>query len=874
MSFLAVAIALACANVAAALVPTITWASTPTYPGETLVLHGAFEGDCAVNLTTTGAGGGSSLSLTPLQSADWSLKVGIPSALEVGAYSVTVVCPSGTSEPRLINAAEVWWFQGDVGNASTAGGWLRILGPVLRLSSPAGAVERLEAAIRDVRDAMTQPIMAADLAWADDSLLAVYAAQLISLRSQLAAARAADSAPITVRLSPTAGGAAAYILAAPSNASLHSAHFALPASLPLGDYFVAVANGHGPDNDANAPAGSGTFTSAAFFESAFRPDAATISVQAPKRLPPGVFVVTQPADPCILPCQTSDESLAVALAAAAAAGGGTVFFPCGRYYLSQPIVVPPNTVLAGEDTTLTSVWFAEANRTTAPLFYIQLNDTAAFHGSQAPALGAAAAGSGLASWGLVNFTLYITAFHNQVILVSNRTDGFLMSRMRLRINPFAFTWGPYQESRGRMPDFNVSNLATVLDLHGVNHVVVDNDIWGAAMLIGSWFMVGEPDNSNFWPNWRRGHAYSYIARNTLWNGQASHYMQLWRQVLFERNVITGATEAAGGQSLGTGPMGGMAQHIYHADNLIRFTWGGDREVMTYDDAGGAYYGPLASVEPGENGTSVVTLAGDAWPASDWEMGGWFGAQIYVINGTGQTQIRRVVQPGVGVEPSPTNRTWVIASPFEVTPDLGASGSWVEIMPFRGRNIFFRNYNGDTGPFQFYGHGVQNLVTGVKFDRVRGMIGWAQWRGWIPPPPVNETGQWTTDPRGELGGAFGNGLQPNVQNIHRSVSFLEGNHLVNYMSNQSGYVEFWGGAAVVLYPVETLNPVQYPNAPHSTHIGILYRDVTMASNGGFLFGNGTADVVVEGAVVNASGGACVAVQPSTSLIYLAPDIVCT
>lgn len=158
--------------------------------------------------------------------------------------------------------------------------------------------------------------------------------------------------------------------------------------------------------------------------------------------------------------------------------------------------------------------------------------------------------------------------------------------------------------------------------------ITDNDIWGAAMLMNSCLNNNLPDGANNWPNFRRGHAYSYIARNLLWNGQASHFMQLWRQVsggcsravqgstsmphcgytavmaitlhriirismvyhykpqvIFEQNVIIGATTAAGGQSLGTGPMGGMAQHIYHADNRVQFTWGGDREVMTYDDAG-------------------------------------------------------------------------------------------------------------------------------------------------------------------------------------------------------------------------------------------------------------------------------------------------
>lgn len=94
-----------------------------------------------------------------------------------------------------------------------------------------------------------------------------------------------------------------------------------------------------------------------------------------------------------------------------------------------------------------------------------------------------------------------------------------------------------------------------------------------------------------------------------------------------------------------------------------------------------------------------------------------------------------------------------------------------------------------------------------------MMGWGQWRGWVPPPPPNNTAFWDAWGAGagiagggdtddvaiadsssqqdvkQLGGAMGNGLQPNVQNIHRGVTFVEGNHQTNYNCNQSGYVEW-------------------------------------------------------------------------------------
>lgn len=409
----------------------------------------------------------------------------------------------------------------------------------------------------------------------------------------------------------------------------------------------------------------------------------------------------------------------------------------------------------------------------------------------------------------------------------------------------------------------------VIDLHGVNHVITDNDIWGIGTLINSFSDLGDPPAANSWPSWRRGHAYSYIARNVLYCGQASHFMQLWRQVIFERNVIFGATEAAGGQSFGTGPMGGVAQHVLHADNTIRFTWGGDREVMTTDDAGGAYYGPLESV----NGT-VLTLAGDAWPASDWEMGGWYGSQVLVLNGTGAAQTRRVVLPGVNTTASPTNRTWVLDAPFQVTPTTTggpALPSWVEVMPFRGRAIFHRDYNVDTGPHQLYGHAVEFIVSSVKFERVRGLIGWGQWRGWVPPPPANDSA-WTevgVDGRSTahtLRGLMGNGLQPVVRAAYRGNLVLEREHLTNYGSNQSGYKEFFAGASHVLYPAAALN-ANITTSPHPVHMGVTYRgEVTP---GGFLLGGDDTDVLIQDADVTAADPAagCFDVSPRSTLVLI-------
>ena len=70
------------------------------------------------------------------------------------------------------------------------------------------------------------------------------------------------------------------------------------------------------------------------------------------------------------------------------------------------------------------------------------------------------------------------------------------------------------------------------------------------------------------PNTCRGSTYGYVADNILHNGGASHNMYQWRQVIFERNIASGASVIAMGQPVGVAADGGYAHHILHADNVI------------------------------------------------------------------------------------------------------------------------------------------------------------------------------------------------------------------------------------------------------------------------------------------------------------------
>ena len=242
-----IALAALAAGAAVQAVPAaITWLSTPTLPGETLMLHGAGL-SAACSLAVNATVGSAVLVPIPGQDSDGSLKFTLPPSLPLDAYALELSCPGSplVRPVALLNAAEAWWFQGDIGNAATSSGWLRVMGPVLQLDTANSTVANLQTAIREVRDAIASPATAADLAWEPESGLAAAVARLLDLRTQLQATLALPAAPrpVTLRLTPSVGSPR-YVVA--TNASLHAAFFALDAaSVPpgLGEWAVAVANG-------------------------------------------------------------------------------------------------------------------------------------------------------------------------------------------------------------------------------------------------------------------------------------------------------------------------------------------------------------------------------------------------------------------------------------------------------------------------------------------------------------------------------------------------------------------------------------------------------------------------------------------------------
>ena len=124
-------------------------------------------------------------------------------------------------------------------------------------------------------------------------------------------------------------------------------------------------------------------------------------------------------------------------------------------------------------------------------------------------------------------------------------------------------------------------------------------------------------------------------------------------MIFEDNDVTGVSLVAGGQSFGTGPWGGYTHNYLSARNTLRFTWGNDREVMTYDAEGVQYFGSVSALNgslltapncPGILGARFEPPKSEA--PSTMPVSNPRGGMVLITDGPGAGQYRRIVDWGV------------------------------------------------------------------------------------------------------------------------------------------------------------------------------------------------------------------------------------
>ncbi len=752
----------------------------------------------------------------------------LPADVPLGIYTLRVLCgdADGASNALSINEPRILWSQGNCGNESTSGGTVRVLGTAISLSSDNKCQQTVRRRQRDAEVALRS---------GDFERVAALAKELAALPC------AAGGATTRLRLT---GPKNVTISATASSMTEYHAKFALPASLPPGEYTVGLSNGLGvADED---------FASMSWFESPDHPVVESITVRAPApvaanaqsfqadtvchAVAEGVFDMSKygPKSGFPAPGQPpvdSTPALLSAIAAADKAGGGTVYFPRGQYFMRGQIEVPSGVYLKGAGTDLVSLYWAETNRTNYPQTMIK---------------GVPGQGRGdRVTWGLGDLTIYATAYYHNVIIdadVSCNTqkapwgctrlsEGFTMLRVRVRANAYFASGGPF--SQDFRPRANVDFNFTQSQVQGV--VMLTGDNWRVegcdVLATGTVFWSGASQGGF------GGNTYGILRGNKVRNGGNALAMDQWKQAIVEDNEITGATLAAMGNNVAT-YNGGWAQHVALLNNSISHVWGGDRELVTFDNAGGAWFGPLAAV----NGTHV-TASGDRIPlnrsdgASSTNGGGWVveGGALIVLNGTGAGQVRRVVS-------STGARDWTLDAPLDAVDLADASAgngtpSYVQILPFRGRCIFHGNTFRDTGALQFYGIGFESIVSENNMERVGGLVSWGQWRGWNPTAEVS------------LRGEMGCGANPNIRNVFERNDFSEGNAVVNFYTPEGASWNFGRGYVI--------GSTSGGGAGGSTgsRVGDLsmnsftvFRGNTIESNGGILIADDSSYVLVEDNVI--------------------------
>ena len=226
----AVLLLLHCAGSAA--LPTINWMSSPARDGEmVLASGGGFTNSSLVTLTdSTGAKHTAAATNVHAHGIAFQLPAG-----KIGGISLFDVSIDGSS-PTPLNAPDCWWWQGDAGNSSTPGGWLRVFGRAISVHSA-----------EDATRAATADKLALDTAISQGRF--AEARQLIDRLEMLRqpGTRGAPSATTQLRLTSKSEALATttptVISAVAANSSVFEARFELPASLAPGEYTAEISNG-------------------------------------------------------------------------------------------------------------------------------------------------------------------------------------------------------------------------------------------------------------------------------------------------------------------------------------------------------------------------------------------------------------------------------------------------------------------------------------------------------------------------------------------------------------------------------------------------------------------------------------------------------
>jgi hypothetical protein len=474
--------------------------------------------------------------------------------------------------------------------------------------------------------------------------------------------------------------------------------------------------------------------------------------------------------------------LETALKQAEANKGGIIYFPRGEYHLSDSIEVPDHTILRGESKELVSLYWLDQEKLQKSMI----------HGQK---------------FAIEDLTLYCQ-YHFMAFIRIDQGE-FRMTRVRMRANHMYMLGRAKGEVpfHGRQLKMEPREESTALYLNALKSFsITDCEILAGSMGMTIW-------NSN----------YGIFRNNHVQFGRRAFTCECSNQLIIERNNLEGHDMAATGNDFATF-FGNSEENVLFKENRFANAYGLDRELLTFDATGGAYFGRIATV----SGKKMVLAKDPLFKRYAQNSPNWVNTAVCILKGKGIGQYRRVVKH--------SGRDWEVDEPWKIDPD---ETSILSIVPFRGRTLILDNTFEDGGAMQLYGMSIENIVSGNKGMRMSGFFAWglnARLWGW----------------------------QPTWYNQFLNTQILEGN---NY-SHTPALIGIWGN-------VETLDEVKnnsnkpekertvfeeiwnhFEITPQMADLSlarcIVVRNNLFRSNGKILINGNTSDVVIEKNAISKSG----------------------
>ncbi|MCA1596653.1 MAG: right-handed parallel beta-helix repeat-containing protein, partial [Chloroflexi bacterium] len=345
------------------------------------------------------------------------------------------------------------------------------------------------------------------------------------------------------------------------------------------------------------------------------------------------------------------------------AAGGVLALPRGRFLVRGQLTIPPGVTLEGAGEGLTALCWPDTP--TPP-----------------PALIGGSHG-----FSIRDLTLYATNHRNGIQADQNGPEAghVRILHVRLRLDPYRghLTREQVNERLEQAQKLS-SGGGDSLRLGGSDVEVAGCDVYGGGRCL---YLSGG-----------RG---CWIHDNDFYNGRWGWYSLSGNDgVIFERNQISGADLMSTGGGINCLDGSNVSQNVYYAHNSLKTMFGWDREAMTTDAGGGAYYGQAASAAG-----AALTLGGD--PA--WGRREWTGAGVFILDGTGAGQYRQIVRVN--------GRQVDVDRPWAVMPD---ASSVVTITMLQRNYLFIDNTFTDAGvAIQMYGTSIGSIASGNTSVRTGG-----------------------------------------------------------------------------------------------------------------------------------------------------------